>query len=208
MQPLCGLILAAGASSRMGTDKALLPWPPHASNGTTLLSAHIAALRPHTHAVIVVAGRNAERLKPGIAACGAAMVVNPEPERGQFSSLQTGLRALVERGFEAAMIVPVDCLPLGESSLEKLRAEFSGALAGGLWAVTPEHAGRHGHPLLAGREWIDAILRAPVTSNARAVKHANEKRFASVPVAESLLGAEMNTPAEYAAVSARIRSET
>jgi molybdenum cofactor cytidylyltransferase len=168
MPALCALILAAGASSRMGTDKALLPWPPNAEHGTTLLAAQIAALQPHTESVIVVAGRNADRLKPVIADRGAEMAVNPEPERGQFSSLQTGLRAAVERGFEAAMITPVDCPPLSAASLERLCAAFARALEQGLWAVTPEHEGRRGHPLLAGRAWIEAILRAPVTSNARA----------------------------------------
>ncbi len=207
MPVLCGLILAAGASSRMGTDKALLPWPPHANDGTTLLSAHICALRPHTQAVMVVAGRNAERLQPVIAACSAEMVVNPAPERGQFSSLQAGLRAVVERGFEGAMITPVDCPPLSAASLEKLCAEFARAVKQGLWAVTPEHQGRHGHPLLAASAWIEVILRAPVTGNAREVKRAHARYFASVPVAEILAGAGMNTPAEYAAqVQVRPRS--
>lgn len=219
MPALCGLILAAGESARMGRDKALLPWPAETSEksageavsgravGPTLLSAHIAALRPHAQAVIVVAGRNAERLERVIQENGAEMVVNPEPERGQFSSLQTGLRAVVGRGFEAAMITPVDCPPLSAGSLERLCAEFARALERGLWAVTPENAGRHGHPLLAGRGLMEAILSAPVTSNARAVKHAHQDRFAYVAVAESLLSVEMNTPEEYAAVAEQVLAQ-
>jgi len=199
MPALCGLILAAGASLRMGTEKALLPWPPHSADGTTLLSAHIAALRPHTQAVVVVTGRNGERLGPVIAACGAAMAVNPEPERGQFSSLQAGLGAVIEKGFGAAMITPVDCPPLSAASLEKLCVEFERTLRKGLWAVTPEHEGRHGHPLLAGSALIEAFLSAPLSSNAREVKHAHAAHIAAVPVAEKLRSAGMNTPAEYSA---------
>jgi molybdenum cofactor cytidylyltransferase len=207
MPALCGLILAAGASRRMGTDKALLPWPPHAGDGATLLSAHIAAMRPNTQAVVVVTGRNAERLKPAIAACGAEITVNPEPERGQFSSLQAGLRAAVEKGFGAAIITPVDCPPLSAASLEKLCAEFERALRQGLWAVTPEHDRRHGHPLLAGSALIEAMLSAPLTSNAREVKRAHERHFAYVQVPEKLDSAGMNTPGEYAAqAQARPRS--
>jgi CTP:molybdopterin cytidylyltransferase MocA len=203
MPALCGVILAAGASTRMGTDKALLPWPSNTNEETTLLSAQIHALQPYTQAVIVVAGRNADQLASVIEACGAAMMVNPDPERGQFSSLQTGLRALEERGFHAAMITPVDCPPLSASSLDKLCGAFEPALTRGLWAVAPEHAGRHGHPLLAGPSWIEAILREPVTSNARAVKHAHAKYLASVPVPDGQLSADMNTPEEYAALAAR-----
>jgi molybdenum cofactor cytidylyltransferase len=211
MPALCGLILAAGASRRMGTDKALLPWPPERSDGSiltrrlpsTLLSAQIAALRPFTETVIVVAGKNAERLKPVAEACGAALVVNPEPGRGQFSSLQTGLRAVLERGFEAAMISPVDSPPLGAASLTRLRDGFELALTRGKWAVTPENQGRHGHPLLAGRALMDALLGAPVTSNAREVKHAHAEFFEDVTVPDLHASAEMNTPEEYEALAAK-----
>jgi molybdenum cofactor cytidylyltransferase len=211
MPALCGLILAAGASRRMGTDKALLAWPPNTQDGpilssglpATLLSTQIAVLRTFTEAVIVVAGKNAERLKPVVEACGAAVVVNPEPERGQFSSLQTGLRAVMERGFEAAMITPVDSPPLGAASLTKLRDAFEQALARGKWAVTPENQGRHGHPLLAGRALIEALLSVPVTSNARDVKHAHAQFFEDVAVPDLLASTEMNTPEEYAALAAK-----
>jgi molybdenum cofactor cytidylyltransferase len=216
MPALCGLILAAGASRRMGTDKALLPWPPEKgdettgalSAGPTLLAAQIAALRPFTKTVLVVAGKNAERLAPVAEACGAVMVVNPEPERGQFSSLQTGLRAALERGFEAAMITPVDSPPLSEGSLEKLCAAFEQALARGKWAVTPENQGRHGHPLLAGRALMDALLNAPVTSNARAVKHAHAELFEDVAVPDLQASAEMNTPEEYATLAAKYQTRS
>jgi len=113
---MCGVILSAGASSRMGRDKALLPWPPAApgsahSPSETLLSAAIAALQPFTQAVIVVAGKNAVNLAPVIAATGARLVENPAPDRGQFSSLQVGLAEALNQGFDAAMITLVDCPP-------------------------------------------------------------------------------------------------
>lgn len=203
---LCGVILAAGRSSRMGTDKALLPWPPAGRDagsepGQTLLSAAIEALKTQADAVIVVAGRNAAALARAASACGAFLVVNPDPDRGQFSSLQTGLREAVNRGYEAAMITPVDCPPLWANTLELLCASFVRSVAAGKWAVEPENNGRHGHPLLAGRALIDAFLSAPVTSNAREVKRAHAEMIEYVPVAEPLISVDLNTPGEYEALS-------
>src|SRR6516225_6055215 len=91
-----GVVLAAGASSRMGRDKALLPWL-----GGTFLSAAIRALQPLSDLVIVVVGANASELAPIVNANAGFMVVNPGPERGQFSSLQIGLQEVLNRGRDA-----------------------------------------------------------------------------------------------------------
>jgi molybdenum cofactor cytidylyltransferase len=199
---LCGVILAAGASSRMGRDKALLPWPPHSATDT-LLSAAISALKPFASAIIVVAGNNIDNLA-GIATAGNAQLVrNPAPERGQFSSLQTGLRAAADSGFSAAMITPVDCPPLRATSLANLCAAFRVAVNRGDWAVAPEQNGRRGHPLLIARPLIDAFLAAPVSSNAREVKHAHASRFEYVAVPDPFLTVDLNTPEQYTAAQSR-----
>ena len=97
-----GLILAAGASSRMGRDKALLPW-----RDGTFLSAALRALQSVTELVIVVAGANALNLKPIADANAAFLVVNPDPQQGQFSSLLVGLRDVLNRGRDAVIITLV-----------------------------------------------------------------------------------------------------
>jgi molybdenum cofactor cytidylyltransferase len=202
MTTLCGLILAAGASSRMGREKALLPWPPANSGGATLLSSAIAALQPFAARIVVVASKNADKLAPVIASAGASMARNPAPERGQFSSLQIGLRQVLALGCDAAMITPVDCPPLSASSLQLLCQAFEQALGSGRWAVAPEHNGRRGHPLLAARPLIDAFLAAPLTGNARDVKRAHAQHLASIHVPDPGLIADLNTPEQYAALSA------
>jgi CTP:molybdopterin cytidylyltransferase MocA len=203
---LCGIILAAGESSRMGADKALLPWPPPEPGapprlGPTLLSAAILAFEPFTRLVVVVAGRNAQPIGVTAGACGAYMVQNPNPERGQFSSLQAGLNEALSRGCNSAMITPVDCPPLSANSLERLCDSFQRALAQGIWAVVPENDGKHGHPLLVSRELIGRFLDAPVTANAREILHAHTQRVAYISVPESLEKAGLNTPEEYEALA-------
>ena len=92
-----GVVLAAGDSTRMGQDKALLPW-----QGGTFLSAAIDVLKPVTELVIVVGGKNTNSLLPTVYQKGAFITENHHPERGQFSSLQVGLQEVLSRGRDTA----------------------------------------------------------------------------------------------------------
>jgi molybdenum cofactor cytidylyltransferase len=199
----CGVILAAGESTRMGADKALLPWPPgDPSPHETFLSGAIRSLEPFTDLVLVIVGKNESNLAPVIYACGAFLVPNPAPEQGQFSSLKTGLREVLNRGRDAAMVTLVDRPPVGTSTIQKLLAEFNTATAQAKWAVVPEYGGKHGHPILVGRELIEAFLKAPATATARDVEHQNIEHINYVPVDDPLVAVNVNTPEEYAALTA------
>jgi molybdenum cofactor cytidylyltransferase len=205
----CAVVLAAGESTRMGTDKALLPWPPATGPGETgrtaasrqtFLSAAIAAFSPFADMVIVVAGGNEPVLAPVVYANGGELVQNPEPARGQFSSLQVGLQEVLNRGRDAAMITLVDRPPVSAATLKTLLAAFQTAVGDGKWAVVPEYRGKHGHPLLAGREMIEAFLRAPATATARAIQQQNQDHIEYVAVDDPSVTINLNTPEDYAAL--------
>jgi len=195
----CGLILAAGSSSRMGRDKALLPWPPGASGGESFLSAAIRSLDPFTEMVIVVVGANEPTLAPVIYARGASLVRNPQPELGQFSSLRVGLQEVLNRGRDAAIITLVDRPPASVATLQTLTATFASSTDES-WAVVPELRGKHGHPYLVSREMIEAFLKAPASGNAREVEHQNQQHITYLTVDDSAVTLNVNTPEDYAAL--------
>lgn len=197
-----GVILAAGESSRMGRDKALLPWPKDAgtpSAGGTILSSAIQSLSAYSDFVIVVGGKNEDALRPVVYGCGAFLVRNPAPERGQFSSLQTGLQEVLNRGRDSAMVTLVDRPPPDAETLSALAGAFR-TRQYGVWATIPEYQGRHGHPVLIGREMIEAFLTAPATANAREIEHANQNRISYLPVHDPQVITNADTPQEYASL--------
>jgi molybdenum cofactor cytidylyltransferase len=201
-----GLILAAGDSSRMGRDKALLPWPPLAAGQTpsndTFLSAAIRSLSRATDFVLVVVGKNEPVLAPIIYAHGASLVINPDPKRGQFSSLQIGLHEVLNRGRDAAMVTLVDRPPAGTTTIQTLRDAFEGADQN-IWTLVPEFSGKHGHPYLVGREMMEAFLRVPATSIARDLEHQHQEHIQYFHVDDPLIALNINTPEEYAGLLAR-----
>ncbi|HEY6370504.1 MAG TPA: nucleotidyltransferase family protein [Candidatus Sulfotelmatobacter sp.] len=200
-----GVILAAGDSSRMGTDKALLPWPPQAAgqppSKDTFLSAAIRSFASADF-VVVVAGRNEASIAPVVYANGASIVTNSDSDRGQFSSLQLGLHEVLNRGRDAAMITLVDRPPVAPATIQFLRAAFESAPQN-VWAVVPEFSGQHGHPFLAGRELIEAFLRAPDTDTARDVEHRCREHIQYEGIDDPAVASNINTPAEYAALLAK-----
>lgn len=202
---LCGVILAAGQSSRMGRDKALLPWPVpgvSAQPSGTVLSSAIEVFSDICDLVIVVAGANETVLRPVVEASGATLVINPEPGRGQFSSLQTGLHEVLNLGRDNALVTLVDRPPPRAETLSDLVRAFQ-SKEHNVWAVVPEHEGKHGHPIVVGREMIEAFLRAPITASAREIEHVNQSHISYLQTRDPRVTTNVDTPEDYASLKSR-----
>ena len=187
-----GVILAAGDSTRMGQDKALLPW-----EGGTFLSAAIDALRPLTELVIVVGGKNTNSLLPTVYEKGAFIAENHHTEHGQFSSLKIGLQEVLNRGRDTAIVALVDRPAAKVATVRAIKKHFLDSVEGGTWAVVPEFEGKHGHPFVAGREMIERFLRAPQEATARDVEHAAHKHISYFAVNDPNVIMNVDTPEQY-----------
>lgn len=189
---LAGIILAAGASSRMGRPKALLPCVDGrsflASLAATLTAAGVDPI------VVVVAAPHAAAVAPAAEALGLEVVVNPVPERGQLSSLVLGLDALDDRGVEGVMVTPVDQPLVSPDTVRRLAGAWR---ASSPLVVRPEHDGRHGHPVVFDARLFPELRGADPGAGARATIARHEADVLDVPVSDPGAFEDIDTPGDY-----------
>jgi molybdenum cofactor cytidylyltransferase len=191
---IAGLILAGGASRRMGTPKALLRFQDE-----TFLDRMIRLFAQVCDPVVVVLGHNAPQIRGGVQRPGhAVFAVNPDPERGMLSSLQCGLQAM-PASVEAVMFTPVDHPHLQPSSLEALASKFQAAHAP---VAVPVYAGQHGHPVCISRALVDELLALPAAALASDVIHRYVPETCYFDVDDPAVVTDIDDPAAYAGLMA------
>lgn len=148
-----GLLLAAGAGSRMGTPKALVS----DADGTSWLVRSVADLQAGgCDAVTVVLGAAADEARSLLSGVAASVVVADDWATGMSASLRAGLEA-VPAGAVAALVSLVDLPDVSADVVRRVVAAVDGP--GTL--ARAAYDGRPGHPVLLGRDhW------APVTASA------------------------------------------
>lgn len=146
-----GLVLAAGASSRMGRPKALLPFP----DGVPLAARQAALLREAgCERVAVILGCDAAAIASRLPSC--EIVVNRAWELGRLTSLQAGLRAAP--GFDGYLVLPVDTAGVRAATLAALLRE---AELRRPRALRPCHGHAPGRVLWLGAALAAELARQP-----------------------------------------------
>lgn len=100
---VAGIVLAAGSSTRFGKVKQLLPWHDKNLVNTVIEKAHLAGLSP----VILVLGANAQLIQDSVLDQETRIVINPDWEIGQSSSVKKGLASIQEK-VEGALFLLCD----------------------------------------------------------------------------------------------------
>ena len=196
------ILLAAGASSRMGRPKPLLPF-----QGETFVDNQIALHCAFSAQVFVVLGHYANEIAAGANLSeNAVLLINPEPERGQLSSLQCGLRALPAH-IEAILIQPVDSPGVAPATLLAMCQAWDNAAATPPDFVIPTHDGRRGHPVLMRTAIATELLALLDGATARDVIHAHRDSTLFVETADPAIHRDIDTPEDYEQLIAELQGE-
>lgn len=140
-----GLLLAAGAGSRMGMPKALV----RADDGEPWLVRGVRTLREGgCDSVTVVLGASAEEALPLLEGSGATGIVVADWAEGMSASLRAGLAALTVTDAEAVVVSLVDLPDVGSDVVRRLLDPSPGRAT----LRRASYDGRIGHPVVIGRD--------------------------------------------------------
>src|SRR5688572_22984798 len=180
---------------RMGSPKALLPGP----DGRPFVNRIVDTLREAgVVELVVVTGRDHDALvkvlndnprnwPPTIAR-------NPDPSRGQLSSLWIGMDAVVRPGTDGILVTLVDVPMVAVSTVGRVVSAWQRSRAP---IVRPAIGDRHGHPVIFARDVFDALRRAPIENGAKAVVRMHEHDLLDVPVEDEGCLLDVDTPDDY-----------
>ena len=144
------IVLAAGASTRLGAPKQLLKY-----NGITLLRRTVeTVLLSKTKSVHMVFGFEAEKMQLEIAGLPVDVVVNPNWRRGISTSIRSGILSL-EPNIDAAIIALCDQPKLSTDILNTLIDTYTSTRAP---VVTCKYAGTIGVPAMFDRRIFTELL--------------------------------------------------
>jgi molybdenum cofactor cytidylyltransferase len=171
---LAAVILSAGASSRMGRPKALLPY----RESTFLQHLIQVSARPKVDRTRVVLGAGAQEISAQANLDPAIVVLNADWEQGQLSSIIAAIRSLSDTPTDGILLCPVDHPLVSAELVDTLIQTF---YASGKLIVVPKYEGSRGHPVILSSALYEELLAAPMDQGARAVVWAHADAVEEVP---------------------------
>lgn len=163
---ITGIILAAGASKRMGSPK----WKAEISGKSFLLHIIDAFAKTGILNPIVVFRDLPDPPLPGI-----LPVINPHPESGQLSSLKTALESAPD--FQPFFMQLVDRPLVHHSAFDLMKEQYDGRAV-----IIPSYHGRKGHPVLFPPGMKSVLLNS---DNAQGTRGAIEEWSGGVKIVET-----------------------
>lgn len=191
---ISAIVLAAGASSRMGRAKAALPL---GDTGQTVVGQVVGTLLaggiPH---VVVVAGAHIDAVRHALPPYESRvrLIEHPGWEKGQLSSLLAGLDAIDDPLLEAAMVTPVDVPMVTPATVASVISAWRSSRAP---IVRPADGDRHGHPVIFDRSVFDDLRSADPSIGAKAIFVKHKDHIVNVDVTDPGAFEDIDTPEDY-----------
>jgi molybdenum cofactor cytidylyltransferase len=203
-QVISAIVLAAGASSRMGQAKAALPF---GQTGETVVSRVVRTLlEGGAPEVVVVAGAHIDAVRAAMPAHErrARIVEHAGWQQGQLSSLLAGLAAVDHPQLEGVLVTLVDIPTVRASTVREVigtwrrtRAPIVRPATAKTARGTPASGQRHGHPVMFDRSIFRDLRAADPHTGAKAVFAMHRDRIVNVEVADPGAFEDIDTPGDY-----------
>ena len=186
---ICAVVLAAGRSERMGTQKLLLPLC-----GKPVIARVVDELsRSQVDEILVVIGTDGERLRETLGGKRVRFVENPDPDSDMLGSVRCGLRAL-PRNCKAAIVALGDQPGITQALVDELTRCFH---HGDSKIVVPGCNGHRGHPVLFSAQYFDEVMSSHTATGLRGFLNAHSNKVFSVAVSDATTMEDLDTPADY-----------
>lgn len=185
------LVLAAGASTRMGRTKALLDF-----DGKTCLELALEAVRGLGTPVVVL-GPTREEIQERVKLGSVQIAINEDVDRGQTASLKAGLECLSPSA-AAFLFYPVDFPLVSPVEVAAIVDVFLNHKDPNKAIFIPSYNMQRGHPVLCRRPLADEFLALPDGAPARTVINQRPTRIAYVNFEQAYILMDMDTPEDYA----------
>lgn len=183
---LAAVILSGGASSRMGSPKALLAY-----QGRPFLE-HLLEVSQHPKISTrrVVLGAHAEPIAREIHLHADEIVINDEWEKGQLSSIHAALHSL-PAGIDGMLLLLIDHPLISAGLVRELIEAF---YASRKPIVLPLYRGRRGHPIIFSSTLFPELMAAPLETGARYVVWQHAAEIQAVETTEEGCVLNLNDP--------------
>ncbi len=184
---IAAIILAAGRSTRMGSNKLL----EFLRDRPLLRHVVDAALASRAYPVFVVTGHNEDTIRATLSSSDVSFIANPDFAEGLSTSLKAGVRALPS-SIDAALILLGD-MPLITHELINQMIDIFNASPHAL-AVVPTYQGEWGNPVLLARSLFDDVQRLEGDAGARKLLHTHRTDVIEMPVTCDNVLIDLDTP--------------
>jgi len=186
----CAIVLAAGMSRRMGTQKLLLPF-----GGKTVISHIVDQIAGSVvDKIIVVAGRESDKVREQLSGRDVSIVINADCCGAEMlSSVRCGIRALPEK-CRCVLVALGDQPGITTGLVNEMVNAFKTANKG---ILVPVHQGKRGHPILFSSRYCNEIMTCYEDIGLRGLAETHADDVFELNVSSPAVLCDMDWPEDY-----------